>query len=192
MNLILFIVAVFIAYKLYENITKFGCKCDSCGKNIKCDDEFCIYCGAKNINQEAYVDINAQHNQNSYTPKNEKKHYNYYEVLDDLDGIIVALMAKVAKSDGVISSNEAMYISSRYNELANLTGKTQDVIDVYETIFEREKDRVDNLAEFAKKLAQLDEAPKAYVLKILKELSDVDGDEKILDEIKEASLLDTI
>ena len=185
MNLILLLIAIFIAYKVYENITKFGCKCSNCGKNIKCDDEFCIYCGAKNIQQEAYMDKNTQQESYNYTPpKEEKKHYNYYEVLDDLDGIIVALMAKVAKSNGIISSNEAEFISQRYNELANLTGKTKDVIDIYEEIFEREKDRTDNLAEFAQKLKNLDEAPKAYVLKILEDLTDVDGDTRILDEIK--------
>ena len=188
MNLILLLAAIFLAYKVYENITKFGCKCENCGKNIKCDDEFCIYCGAKNTHKEAYVDTEAQKSTNTnynYTPpKEEKIHYNYYEVLDDLDGIIVALMAKVAKSNGIISSNEAEFISQRYNELANLTGKSKDVIDIYEEIFEREKDRTDNLAEFAQKLKNLDEAPKAYVLKILEDLTDVDGDTRILDEIK--------
>jgi DnaJ like chaperone protein len=193
-NAILLLAAIFLAYKVYENITKFGCKCENCGKNIKCDDEFCIYCGAKNTHQEAYVDTektssnneNKQSYEYNYTPpKEEKQYYNYYEVLDDLDGIIVALMAKVAKSNGVISSNEATYIAQRYNELANLTGKTQDVIDIYEEIFNREKDRVDNLEEFAHKLRDLDDAPKAYVLKILQELTDVDGDTRILDEIKE-------
>jgi DnaJ like chaperone protein len=194
MNLILLIAAIFLAYKVYENITKFGCKCENCGKNIKCDDEFCIYCGAKNTHKEAYVDTSSttQNNSNSnenfeYTPpKEEKTYYNYYEVLDDLDGIIVALMAKVAKSNGIVSSDEATYISQRYLELAKLTNKSQDVIDIYEEIFNREKDRVDNLEEFAQKLASLDEAPKAYVLKILEELTDVDGDTRILDEIKEA------
>jgi len=186
MNLILLLFAIFIAYKVYENATKFGCKCDNCGKNIKCDDEFCIYCGAKNNQKEAYVNTEDKTNKHyDYTPpKDEKVHYNYYEVIDDLDGIIVALMAKVAKSNGIISSEEATFISQRYNELAKLTNKTQDVIDIYEEIFEREKNRIDNLSEFAQKLKSLDEAPKAYVLKILEELTDVDGDTKILDEIK--------
>ena len=195
MNLILLLVAIFIAYKVYENATKFGCKCENCGKNIKCDDEFCIYCGAKNSHQEAYVDTqNTQSNTDKefdYTPpKEEKQHYNYYEVLDDLDGIVVALMAKVAKSNGIISSDEATFISQRYLELAKLTNKTQDVIDIYEEIFNREKDRIDNLNEYAQKLASLDEAPKAYIL-ILEELSDVDGDNRILDEIKDAMKFNT-
>jgi len=185
-NFILLLVALFIAYKVYENAVKFGCKCENCGKNIKCDDEFCIYCGAKNSNNEAYMNNNSQTNDYNYTPpKEEKKYYNYYEVLDDLDGIIVSLMAKVAKSDGVISSNEASYISQRYIELAKLTNKDNDVIEIYEDIFDREKDNMDNLEELSQKLASLDEAPKAYVLKILQGLTDVDGDSKILNQIKE-------
>jgi len=187
MNLILLLVAIFIAYKVYENATKFGCKCENCGKNIKCDDEFCIYCGAKNTNSTAYMNNDNSINNDSYNPpkKEEKKHYNYYEVLDDLDGIIVSLMAKVAKSDGVISSDEAGYISQRYLELAKLTNKDESVIDIYEDIFNREKDRLDNLEELSQKLQSLDEAPKAYVLKILQELTDVDGDNNILNKIKE-------
>jgi DnaJ like chaperone protein len=170
MNFILFLIALFVVYKLYENIVKFGCKCPNCSKNIKCDDEFCIYCGAKIQNNNTNISDN-------------KKSYNYYEVIDDLDGIVVALMAKVAKSDGVISKEEAEYISQRYKELATLTNKTLDVIDIYEEIFNREK-REDNLAEFAMKLKDLDDAPKAYILKILEELADIDKDSRILDEIK--------
>jgi hypothetical protein len=142
-NLILLIIAIFIAYKLYENINKFGCKCENCGKNIKCDDEFCIYCGAPNKHKEGYVNKEKSSGFNYEAPQ-EKVHYNYYDVLDDLDGIIVALMAKVAKDNGIISSEEAKYISDRYLELAKLTYKTEDVIDIYEEIFNREKDRKDN------------------------------------------------
>ena len=195
MNLILLLIAIIIAYKLYENINKFGCKCDNCGKNIKCDDEFCIYCGAPNKQKESYVNQeNYQKHNNTYNNKDnfqyksnkQKKHYNYYEVADDLDGVIVALMAKVAKDNGVISKNEAEYISNRYLELAKLTYKTPDVIDIYEEIFEREKNRVDNIQEIANKLKDLDESAKAYVLKILTELAGIDGENEILEKIKEA------
>jgi len=189
MNLILLIIAIVVAYKVYENINKFGCKCDNCGKNIKCDDEFCIYCGAPNKQKEAYVNQEKTYQNNDFNynpPKEEKKHYNYYEVADDLDGVIVALMAKVAKDNGVISKNEAEYISNRYLELAKLTHKTPDVIDIYEEIFNREKDRVDNIQEIANKLKDLDESAKAYVLKILTELAGIDGENEILEKIKEA------
>jgi len=187
MNLILLIIAVVIAYKVYENINKLGCKCDNCGKNIKCDDEFCIYCGAPNKQKEAYVNQeNSTNNFNSTPPKEEKIHYNYYEVADDLDGVIVSLMAKVAKDNGVISKNEAEYISERYLELAKLTHKSADVIDIYEEIFNREKDRTDNIQEIANKLKDLDESAKAYVLKIMTELAGIDGENEILEKIKEA------
>ncbi|NPA55384.1 MAG: DnaJ domain-containing protein [Epsilonproteobacteria bacterium] len=94
-------------------------------------------------------------------------------------------MAKVAKSNGIISTKEAEFISQRYAELAKLTNKTEDVIDIYEEIFQREKDRLDNLEEFARKLRALDEAPKAYILKILNQLSEVDGDRSVVDKIIE-------
>ena len=182
MNFILLLIAVFVAYKVYENIVKFDCKCDNCGKNIKCDEGVCIYCGA---NTSSFNHSNNRFQENTENNEQEdNKHYNYYEVLDDLDGIIVAIMAKVAKSDGVISNNEAKYISDRYLELVKLTNKTKDVIEIYEEIFNREKNRDDNLEEYAQKLKDLDDAPKAYILKILEELTNVDGDSRILDEIK--------
>jgi uncharacterized tellurite resistance protein B-like protein len=175
MNLILLVIAIFVMYKLYENIMKFGCKCENCGKNIKCDDEFCIYCGAR---QKA-IDVNL----NTQLVTNQSKHYNYYEVLDDLDGVIVALMAKIAKSDGVISKEEAEYISDVYKELANLTNKSLDVIDIYEEIFEREK-KDNNIMEFVTKLKDLEEEPREYVLNILQNLANIDGDLEVLEKIK--------
>ena len=193
-NLILFIIAIAIVYKLYENIIKFGCKCENCGKNIKCDDEFCIYCGAPNNHKEAYMDsekttssYNYTNSDNfSYEERKDKVHYNYYDVIDDLDGVIVSLMAKVAKDNGVISKDEADYISQRYLELVKLTNKTPEVIDIYEEIFNREKNRKDNIQEIANKLRDLDESAKAYVLKILTELARIDGDNETLKEIKNA------
>ena len=194
-NLILLGIAIFIAYKFYTQVIKVGCKCEKCGKNIKCDEEFCPYCGAHNTAKEAYVDNSTKNNDTKNTkaddfdytpPKTEKKYYNYYEVLDDLDGVIVSLMAKVAKSNDVISKDEAEYISKRYLELARLTNKSADVIDVYEDIFEKEKNNFENIQEIASKLKDLNEPAKAYVMKILEELSSVDGDYKILDKIKQA------
>jgi len=177
MNFILFLLLLIIIYKVYENINQFGCRCEKCGRNIKCNSN-CPFCGSLTLEKNFQID-------KEKIIEEKKRHYNYYEVLDDLDGVVVALMAKVAKSNGIVSSKEADFISSRYRELANLTGKDNSVIDIYETIFEREKDNLDNLEEFAKKLKELDEAPKGYILKILEELTDVDGDTKILDNIKE-------
>jgi len=192
-NLILFIIAIVLAYKVYENITKLGCKCENCGKTMKCDDEFCIFCGAKNVKSKDYVkweenkqNLNQQNNySNENIEQNQKQHYNYYEVIDDLDGVIVSLMAKVAKDDGIISNNEAEYISQRYRELATLTNKTLDVIDVYEEIFNREKNRKDNIQELSEKLRDLDESAKAYILKILNELAGIEeGENETLKQIK--------
>ena len=60
------------------------------------------------------------------------------------------------------------------------------LLDVYEEIFNREKDRKDNIKEIASKLIDLDESAKAYVLKVLVELAGIDGENEILKEIKEA------
>jgi DnaJ like chaperone protein len=193
-NLILFIIAIVLAYKVYENVIKMGCKCENCGKTIKCDDEFCIFCGAKNVKLKDYVKWKEnkntnQQNQTTHKPQTknpQKQHYNYYEIIDDLDGVIVSLMAKVTKDDGIISNNETEYISQRYKELATLTNKTFDVIEIYKEIFEREKNRTDNIQELSEKLKDLDESAKAYILKILNELAEIgEGENETLKQIKE-------
>lgn len=191
MNAILLVVALFMAYKLYENLSKIGCKCDKCGKNIKCDEKICIYCGAKNTHQTGYANTQEEANEKIYdevdasSQQNSKDtHYNYYDVEEDLDGIIVALMSKVAQSNDVLTKDEATYISQRYLELAKLTNKTPNVIDIYEEIFARNKNKSEDIEEYAIKLKELDEAPKAYVFKILEELTKIDGDYEVLDNIK--------
>jgi uncharacterized tellurite resistance protein B-like protein len=111
-------------------------------------------------------------------------------VIDDFDGVTVALLAKIAKSDGVISKEEANYISEVYRKLADLTGKSLDVIDIYEEIFEREKDRLDNLDEFISKLKGLEEEGRNYLLTILEGIVKIDGNRAIFEKIKEELLKD--
>jgi DnaJ like chaperone protein len=147
-NLILLFVALFVAYKLYQNI------------------------------------VNFDNSTLNYEPIDHKT-YNYDEVVDDLDGVVVSLMAKVAKSNGTISVQEAKYITDVYLELANLTGKSRDVLDIYEQIFQKEKDNP-NVKELVYKLKDLDEQPKTYILNILKNLASIDGDKRVLEEIETA------
>jgi len=167
-NLILLIIAIILAYKVYTTaIYK---------KPLPKRDE-----------EERRVE------QSFSAPSLEEKrevHYNYYDVIDDFDGVTVALLAKIAKSDGVISKEEANYISEVYRKLADLTGKSLEVIDIYEEIFEREKDRLDNLDEFISKLKGLEEEGRNYLLTILEGVVKIDGNRAIFEKIKEELLKD--
>ena len=89
-----------------------------------------------------------------------------------------------------ISKEEANYISEVYQKLADLTGKSLEVIDIYEEIFEREKDRLDNLDEFISKLKGLEEEGRNYLLTILEGVVKIDGNRAIFEKIKEELLKD--
>ena len=79
-------------------------KCTACKKENSSDNKFCIYCGTSLEDKEK-----------KQSEGYEKDIYNI--ILNSYDGILVALLAKVAKSDGKISIIEAKYISSIYDEL---------------------------------------------------------------------------
>lgn len=171
MNIILLIIAIVIAYQLFMKISTFGCKCKKCGKNINCADNVCQYCGE------------IQNHSNRST-SNFSSSYNYDSIYNDLDGIIISLMAKVAKDNGYVSQEEANYISKRFDELATLTNKNSSVKTIYKQIFELEKESNSSATQLASKLNNINNDAKVYILKILKELAQFDGKFDVLNEIK--------
>jgi len=169
-NLILLIVALIIGYQFIKRISTFGCKCQKCGKNINCADNVCQYCGSIQ-------------NQSS---KPKTSNYNYDSVYNDLDGITISLMARVAKDNGYISKEEADYIEKRFDELATLTHKNSSVKEIYKQIFELEKESNTPVFQIASKLNTLNDDAKRYIFKLLKELAQFDGKFDVLDEISKA------
>ena len=116
---------------------------------------------------------------------------NYEAVLSSEPGIIIALTAKVAKSDGVISSLEAEIISSTLDDLAKLSPQASELRAVLKRIFDQEKNNNENLQELAEKFGKLTQNAYKKRIKILEYLLNLayidgvlsEGEERTIDAI---------
>jgi DnaJ like chaperone protein len=144
-----------------------GCFCSNCKKENSCDNKFCIYCG-KELNFK-------QKNQNDNSKENEKL---YNEILDSYDGILVAFLAKVAKSDGKISTIEAKYISSIYDELCKHRTSISNIRTIYKEILNNEKSNLNNINELSTKFISLNmnKIQKVNLIETLVDLAYIDNE----------------
>ena len=132
------------------------CQCKNCNTNNNCNDKFCINCGSKidSVNAQMYEDI-----------------------LHNVDGIVVALLAKIAKADGRISQDEADYLSRVFDILAEKRDDRTEAKKIYKEILKQEKDRTSNIDKFCELLSYT-KAPKdlkVEIVKIFLELAYIDG-----------------
>ena len=133
--------------------------CRDCGSLIRNNYNFCGNCGAKI----------------------EKKQVGYYaEVLNNLDGILIAIVAKLSKLDGRICKSESEYIGGLFTSLIeNFKHKTYipNIREIYKKILDNEKNDFYNIDVLCKKLNQLNilEKEKIFVIEILLELAHIDS-----------------
>lgn len=133
--------------------------CGKCGSLIKDNYNFCGNCGTKI----------------------EKKEIDYYaEVLNNLDGLLIAIVAKLSKLDGRICKSESEYISGLFTLLIeNFKHKTYipNIREIYKKILDNEKNDFYNIEVLCKKLNQLNilEKEKIFVIEILLELAHIDS-----------------
>lgn len=139
-------------------------KCKKCKKQNSCDNDFCIYCGEK---------LNFQQNNNS-----KESNKIYKQIMNSFDGILVALLAKVAKADGQISKDEAKYISSIYDELSKHRTDIYNIREVYKQILNNEKSNLDNISELCMKFINLNmtKVQKINLIKTLVDLAYIDDE----------------
>ena len=133
-----------------------GCQCKSCNANNDCNDKFCTNCGSK------LDSVNSQ---------------TYKEVLNSVDGIVVALLAKIAKADGRISQDEANYLSSVFDTLAEKREDSTEAKRIYKEILKQEKDKTNNIDKLCEMLSHT-KAPKdlkVEIVKIFLELAYIDS-----------------
>lgn len=134
-----------------------GCKCSQCNTVNNCDDKFCTNCGGKldNINSQVYT-----------------------EILNNVDGIVVALLSKIAKSDGRISEEEASYLSSIFDTLAEKRDDRVQAKKIYKEILKQEKDIINNIDEYYDKLSHINATKdlKIEIVKIFMELAYIDSE----------------
>jgi len=145
------------------------CFCEDCKKENSCDNQFCIYCGTRLTDK-----------------KEEKKSQSYYKYDEDIyniilnshDGILVAFLAKVAKADGKISTIEAKYISSIYDELCKHQTSIPNIRTIYIKILNNEKSNLENINKLSTRFISLNinKVKKVNLIKILVDLAYVDNE----------------
>jgi len=186
-------------YKKFGNARISGCRCHSCNKMNDCNDKFCINCGSSlttthqqrtysepkynNSNRckckscNANNDCNDKFCTNCGSKLDSVNSQTYEEVLNSVDGIVVALLAKIAKADGRISQEEADYLSSVFDTLAEKRDDRTEAKKIYKEILKQEKDRTSNIDKFCELLSYT-KAPKdlkVEIVKIFLELAYIDG-----------------
>lgn len=133
--------------------------CGECGSVITDNYNFCGNCGVKIVKDE--VDY-------------------YDEVLNNFDGILIAIVAKLSKIDGRICKSESEYISELFNTLIETFKHKIDIPnirEIYKKILNSEKNDFYNIDILCKKLNQLNilEKDKIFIIEILLELAHIDS-----------------
>ena len=94
-------------------------------------------------------------------------------------GLLIAMMAKVAKADGKVSELEAEILSHTFTDIANHFENSDEIREQLKTIYSKEKDSFDNTVDIAKrylKLTKTDYNKRIKVLEYLLNLAFIDGD----------------
>jgi len=132
--------------------------CQKCRKNNNHNNKFCIYCGTK-------ISLPK--------PKDDE----YIKVFHSVEGISVALLAKVAKCDGNISVVEATYMGKIYDTFSRKSTNSQVVRDIFKQILAKEKGNLQNVSELCQILMGLNISitKKLELIKMLVGLAYVDN-----------------
>jgi len=93
-------------------------------------------------------------------------------------GLLVAMLAKVAKADGNINELEAEILSHTFTDISSHFEKSEDVRDQLKNIYQREMNSFDNTIEVAKKyfsLTKNDYQKRIKVMEYLLNIAFIDG-----------------
>jgi len=94
-------------------------------------------------------------------------------------GLLVALMAKVAKADGSVSELEAQLLGHTFTDIARHFENPDEIRDELKQIYIKEKDSFDNTIELCQKFLKLtkrDYAKRLKVMEYLLNLAFIDKD----------------
>lgn len=94
-------------------------------------------------------------------------------------GLLIALMAKVAKADGHVCELEAELLSHTFTDISSHFENTQEIRDKLKTIYKKEMESFDNTIEISKKylaLTKNDYRKRVQLLEYLLNLAFIDGD----------------
>ena len=94
-------------------------------------------------------------------------------------GLLIAMLAKVAKADGNVSELEAEILSHTFTDISNHFENSEEVREQLKNIYKKEMNSFDNTVEVAKKYLQLtkrDYSKRLKVMEYLLNLAFIDND----------------
>lgn len=100
-------------------------------------------------------------------------------IKDHEAGLLIALMAKVAKADGRVSELEAELIKNTLTDVSNVFANPSDVREQLKQIYKDEKDNFSNVLDIAKKyqnLTRFSYEKRLSLMEYLLNLAFIDGD----------------
>ncbi len=94
-------------------------------------------------------------------------------------GLLIALMAKVAKADGKVCQLEAQLLKHTFTDISSHFENSQEVREKLKNLYEKEKQSFENTIEISKRLYSLtkfDYSKRLKIMEYLLNLSFIDGD----------------
>jgi DnaJ like chaperone protein len=107
----------------------------------------------------------------------EESQNTYHEVLNSYDGILVALLAKIAKADGHITKEKANSMGKIYDVFSEERKTIPHIQEIYKDILNNEKENLKNINELCLKLIYLKipQSQKIYLIETLVALAYIDS-----------------
>jgi len=141
------------------------CKCGYCAHKNNCNDKFCMKCG-KPLNGSM----------------SDEELYNH--VIISLDGIVIALLAKIAKIGGRIGKPQVSFFQNSFVVFANKRSQSERIINIYAQILDNEKRNLANVDTLTRKLSNMKimRDLKIEIIRLFVELGFIDGDYKVQQE----------
>jgi len=141
------------------------CKCQHCEHKNNCNDKFCMKCG-KELNGTM----------------NDEELYSH--VIVSLDGIVIALLAKIAKIGGRIGKPQISFFKNSFVVLAKKRSQTEQIINIYARILDHEKRNLANVDTLCRKLSAMKimRDLKIEIVRLFVELAFIDSDYKVKQE----------
>jgi len=144
---------------------------------------FILYLISRSYKTEKFVNINLKGKDN-FTG----------DLMHHEAGLLVALMAKVAKADGQVSELEAQVLKHTFSDISSHFQNQEEIRNKLKDIFSREKESFDNTIDICNKLYKLtsgDYGKRIKVLEYLLNLAFIDKDfsnteEMIIEDISKA------
>ena len=101
------------------------------------------------------------------------------DIEDHEAGLLIAMLAKVAKADGNVSELEAEILSHTFTDISNHFENSEDIREKLKNIYKKEMNSFDNTIDVASKyfsLTKKEYAKRLKVMEYLLNLAFIDGD----------------